>query len=96
VKFLEAHWVAQKLGEIVTGYGTVVGHHSGLHRYTVGQRKGLGVVWKYPLHVQFFDTEKNQVVVGERGELEASTLPAVRATWSIALTATEFRTACRI
>ena len=96
VKFLESHGVTQKPGEIVTGEGTVIGRHSGLHRYTVGQRKGLGIAWKQPLHVNSIDTENNRVVVGERCELERSRLTAERATWSIAPAVTEFRAACRI
>jgi tRNA-specific 2-thiouridylase len=96
VKFLESHGVAQKPGDIVTGDGTVVGRHSGVHRYTVGQRKGLGVAWKQPLHVRTIDTEMNRIVVGEREELETSSLTAASATWSIAPTAAEFRATCRI
>lgn len=96
VKFLESHGVAQKPGDIVTGDGTVVGRHSGVHRYTVGQRKGLGVAWKHPLHVSIIDKEMNRVVVGERDELETSSLTAARATWSTTPTAAEFRAACRI
>jgi tRNA-specific 2-thiouridylase len=96
VKFLETHGVAQKPGEIVTGDGTVVGRHSGLHRYTVGQRKGLGIAWKHPLHVCAIDTENNQIVVGEREELKTSVLTAGFATWSIFPTTVEFRATCRI
>lgn len=96
VTFLEANGVAQKPGEIVTGDGTVIGSHAGLHRYTVGQRKGLGIAWKQPLHVCTIDTEKNQVVVGEREELATSSLTASRATWSITPPAIEFRATCRI
>jgi tRNA-specific 2-thiouridylase len=96
VKFLESHGVAQKPGQIVTDDGTVVGRHSGLHRYTIGQRKGLGVAWKQPLHVLTIDSEKNQVVVGERSELATSSLTAALATWSAAPAATEFRATCRI
>ncbi len=96
VKFLEAQGVAQKQGDIITSAGTVVGHHSGLHRYTVGQRKGLGVAWKYPLHVLAIDTERNQVVVGGRKELETATLTAGRATWNGIPATSEFRATCRI
>lgn len=96
VKFLESHGVAQKPGEVVTGDGTVIGHHSGVHRYTVGQRKGLGIAWKSPLHVRSIDPEHNRVVVGERNELERSALTAARATWSTPPTTTEFRATCRI
>lgn len=96
VKFLESHGVPQKHGDIVTGDGTVVGRHSGLHRYTVGQRKGLGIAWKQPLHVVSLDTDMNRVVAGERDELEASMLTASRATWSTAPAVAGFRAACRI
>jgi tRNA-specific 2-thiouridylase len=96
VNFLESYGVDQKPGEIVTGDGTVVGRHSGVHRYTVGQRKGLGIAWKNPLLVLAIDTEKNQIVVGEREELETSSLTAARATWSSTPTESEFRAACRI
>lgn len=96
VKFLESHGVAQKPGEIVTSDGAVVGRHSGVHRYTVGQRKGLGVAWKQPLHVRTIDADLNRVVVGELEELETSSLTAARATWSTRPTAPEFRAACRI
>jgi tRNA-specific 2-thiouridylase len=96
VRFLESNGVVQQPGDIVTGDGTVIGRHSGLHRYTVGQRKGLGIAWKQPLHVSAIDTDKNRVVVGERRELECLRLTAERATWSSVPTATEFRAACRI
>ena len=96
VKFLESHGIAQKPGDIVTEDGTVVGRHSGVHRYTVGQRKGLGIAWKQPLHVLSIDTEMNRVVVGERRELAVSSLTAACATWSAAPRASEFRAACRI
>jgi len=96
VKFLESHGVAQKSGKIVTGDGTVIGHHSGVHRYTIGQRKGLGIAWKQPLHVCAIDTEMNLVVVGEREDLATSSLTAARATWSTVPTENQFRAACRI
>jgi len=96
VKFLETHGIAQKPGEIVTIDGTVVGRHSGLHRYTVGQRKGLGVAWKHPLHVLAIDTGNNQVVVGGHKELETASLIAGRATWNCIPATTEFRATCRI
>ena len=76
VNFLESHGVAQKSGDIITSDGTVVGRHSGVHRYTVGQRKGLGVAWQHPLHVRAIDTDTNRVVVGGRAELEISSLTA--------------------
>lgn len=96
VKFLESHGVAQTAGEIVLADGTVIGHHSGVHRYTVGQRKGLGIAWKQPLHVLAIETENNRVVVGEYENLAASSLTAARAIWSTPPAKAEFRAACRI
>lgn len=95
VKFLESHGVAQNPGEIVLADGTIVGRHSGIHRYTVGQRKGLGIAWKQPLHVLGIDTDKSRVVVGEYEKLATTSLTAARATWSTS-PANDFRAACRI
>jgi len=96
VRFLEAHGVSPNPGEIVTGAGTVVGRHSGLHRHTIGQRKGLGIAWKHPLHVVALDTDLNRVVVGGRDELSRHSLTAENATWSSLPATGEFRAACRI
>ena len=96
VRFLESHGVTMNQGEIVTGDGAVVGRHSGLHRYTVGQRKGLGIAWKHPLHVVSLDTELNRVVVGRSDELSRHSLTAGSVTWSNPPPADEFRAACRI
>lgn len=96
VRFLENHGVTQNPGEIVTGDGTVVGHHSGLHRYTIGQRKGLGIAWKHPLHVVALDTELNRVVVGGREELSHHSLTAGSIIWNRPPATDEFRAACRI
>jgi tRNA-specific 2-thiouridylase len=55
-------------GEIVTREGEVLGQHKGLHHYTVGQRKGLGVSHPLPLYVQKLEAESNRVVVGPAQE----------------------------
>jgi tRNA-specific 2-thiouridylase len=96
VRFLENHGVAQNSGEIVTGDGVVVGRHSGLHRYTVGQRKGLGIAWKHPLHVVALDSDLNRVVVGARDELLHQTLTAGNSTWGGMPITSEFRATCKI
>jgi len=96
VRFLESHGVVQHSGEIVTSDSTVVGAHAGLHRYTVGQRKGLGIAWEHPLHVVAIDTERNQLIVGGRDELKTVDLTAGSATWSIPPEAPKFRATCRI
>ena len=55
-------------GEIVDREGRVLGRHKGIHRYTVGQRRGLGVSRPRPLYVLALDPGRNRVVVGEAGE----------------------------
>lgn len=96
VKFLENHGVAVKSGEIVLADGTVIGSHSGLHRYTVGQRKGLGVAWKHPLHVVALDTVHNRLVVGDRNELFHQSLTAGNVTWNCVPRSDNFRATCKI
>lgn len=53
-----------KSGNIVHENGEILGRHNGLFNYTIGQRKGLGVAYKYPLYVVRLDGEKNEVIVG--------------------------------
>lgn len=66
----------QKSGNFVLQDGTVLGKHQGLFRYTIGQRKGLGISYKAPLYVLGFHEEKNEVIVGEEKELYSSELYA--------------------
>lgn len=56
-------------GEIVSTCGTVIGRHDGLHQYTVGQRRGLGLAVGRPMYVVALDRAANRVVVGEDDEL---------------------------
>ena len=58
-------------GDIVTREGRVVGTHRGVARYTIGQRRGLGVSLGYPVFVVGIDAAKNRVVVGPAEELES-------------------------
>ena len=58
-----------KQGNIVNSKGEILGKHQGLYRYTIGQRKGLGISNKVPLFVIGFNKEKNELVVGEEKEL---------------------------
>ncbi len=49
-------------------FGQVVGRHQGLWRYTLGQRRGLGVAWKAPLYVLGKDMKRNALIVGPEHE----------------------------
>ena len=68
-------------GEIVDVHGKVLGIHNGLYRYTIGQRKGLGVAGGEPLYVLKIDTKKNQLVVGPEKGLFSEGLIAREANW---------------
>ena len=56
-------------GEVVNTSGEVLGTHVGIHRFTVGQRRGVGVSSEHPLYVLNINSETNRVTVGEKDEL---------------------------
>jgi tRNA-uridine 2-sulfurtransferase len=68
-------------GELVTSDGRVVGHHDGIHKFTVGQRKGLGVATGTPLYVINVNGARGQVTVGSNDELLSRTLNARDLNW---------------
>lgn len=69
-RFLEKHSnIKPKAGNIVLANGEVLGVHTGLYNYTIGQRKGLGIAYKVPLFVLGFNRDRNEVIVGEEKEL---------------------------
>jgi tRNA-specific 2-thiouridylase len=68
-------------GTIVAEDGERLGTHGGVHRFTVGQRKGLGVSAPAPLYVLRIDADSREVTVGPRASLERSTLTASGVNW---------------
>jgi len=68
-------------GEIVDSGGRLLGQHRGLHRLTVGQRKGLGVSSSVPMYVLRLEPAASRVVVGPREELGRRDLTASRVNW---------------
>ena len=69
-KFLENNSnIKPKEGNIVNSKGKILGKHTGLYNYTIGQRKGLGISNPVPLFVLGFNPLKNEVIVGEEAEL---------------------------
>jgi tRNA-specific 2-thiouridylase len=69
-------------GAITTVDGTQVGGHEGVHRFTVGQRRGLRVGGSdVPLYVVRIEPERNEVVVGPRSALETRTFQVSAANW---------------
>lgn len=69
-KFLENNSnIKPKEGNIVNSNGEILGKHQGLYKYTIGQRKGLGISYRVPLFVIGFNKERNEVIVGEESEI---------------------------
>ena len=56
-------------GQVVTEDGDVLGEHAGIHHYTIGQRKGLGVALGKPMYVTRIEPASRQVVIGENASL---------------------------
>ncbi len=83
-KFLDAYLsdrgeaLPDTAGELVTAGGEVIGEHAGIHNFTVGQRKGLGVATGSPLYVIQIKGDERQVVVGNQEDLYSRTLRARR------------------
>jgi tRNA-uridine 2-sulfurtransferase len=68
-------------GPIVNQDGRVVGRHSGVHRFTIGQRKGLGLSTNAPVYVLELRPSENVVVIGPRAALEQTRLTASGVNW---------------
>lgn len=68
-------------GEIKTTEGRTIGEHTGLHRYTIGQRRGIGIASPDPLYVVKIDVPRNQLVVGKRNELYSKSFIATGVNW---------------
>ncbi len=84
-------------GPILDREGRALGTHGGVHRFTVGQRKGLGVSSLRPLYVLRVVPEARTVVVGEESDLESAVLTARDVNWlSIAEPAGPLRAAVKI
>src|SRR5215470_15604393 len=87
VQFIEAYASENKIpvssgdGEIVTERGEFLGRHNGIHNFTIGQRKGLGVAAGKPLYVLTIESESNRVIVGEDDALRTTKFEADSVNW---------------
>jgi tRNA-uridine 2-sulfurtransferase len=83
-------------GDIIHVGGKLLGRHWGTHRYTIGQRKGLGIAWSEPLYVVAIDAERNIVVIGEEPHVYADGLFGGELGWIIAPESEQFGATCKI
>jgi len=83
-RYLEAEEATDRLpgsGAIVDTQGKEIGTHGGIHRFTIGQRRGIGIADESPLYVLSLDAERNRVVVGPQRELLSSEFTAAGVNW---------------
>ena len=83
-RFLEQRLSPERFtpGKVVDRKGQVLGSHAGIHRFTIGQRRGLGLGGQpEPLYVSNIDATTGQVEVGSKADLQASGLHASRVNW---------------
>jgi tRNA-uridine 2-sulfurtransferase len=87
VQFIQAYSrdagisLSQSEGEIVTEDGAIIGHHDGVHNFTIGQRKGLGFAAGKPLYVLRIDPQKKRVVVGDDESLRTTSFEVSDVNW---------------
>ncbi len=74
-------YLAPKPGDIVDVSGKILGKHDGIHHYTIGQRKGLGIAAAEPLYVIALDAVSNKVVVGDRTKATQPECTVNRVNW---------------
>ena len=97
VAFLEGNaGLADSGGEIVHLNGQLLGRHGGTHRFTIGQRKGLGIAWSEPLYVVAIETGTNRVVVAEQQHVFAEGLLAENPGWVITPQGSDCAVTCKI
>jgi tRNA-specific 2-thiouridylase len=81
----------KRSGAIVDRNGDTLGAHGGVHRFTIGQRKGLGLSSSAPLYVLEIRPEASEVVVGPREALGRNTLTASQVNWVSGVAPNEWR-----
>ncbi|MDB9446754.1 tRNA 2-thiouridine(34) synthase MnmA [Anabaena sp. CS-542/02] len=74
-------YLAPKPGDIVDTNGKILGQHEGIHHYTIGQRKGLGIAAPEPLYVISLDAVNNKVIVGDRTQVTQPECTVNRVNW---------------
>ncbi len=97
VRFLEEQRGSGTMnGDIVHVDGQVLGKHQGTYRYTIGQRRGLGLSWPQPLYVIGIDAENRKVIVGEKQHLAVPKCHVGGVNWLINPPVKPLEAACRI
>ncbi len=83
-------------GNIVDSAGKILGEHNGVHRYTIGQRRGLRVAMGKPYYVTKIDAQSNTVTLGPKEEVMSCELRATQINWLVEAPASPFRARVKI
>jgi tRNA-uridine 2-sulfurtransferase len=83
-------------GELVDPQGNVLGQHDGYEKFTIGQRRGLGIAFGSPRFVISIDAESRQVVIGMKEDLACGELEADKSNWLVAGLPAEFECKAQI
>lgn len=94
-------YLLDKFGEIKGDFvekstGKIIGKHNGFYQYTIGQRKGIGIAYPYPLYVLDIDSKNNVVFLGKEEENYSSKLKIKDINLSYPLNAKEFKAMVKI
>ncbi len=96
-EFLSRSGIEEQEGRIIDRSGNILGTHKGVLRYTVGQRRGLGIAAKEPLYVVAIDAEKNEIVLGTEDDTLSAGATVGRVSFvSGAPPAQEFRATAKV
>ena len=93
--FVEAT-IAASRGDLVDTAGNVLGQHRGVHRYTIGQRRGLNLPSSEPYYVVAIDPSRNRVVIGRWGELLFREMTVEGINWIVPPPSQPFRCSTRV
>ncbi len=95
-----ARWIERRCGKLPEGdvlyNGQVIARHRGIHRYTLGQRRGLGFAAGKRVYVSEIRPESNEIVLSDGEDLYADTLNAHSMNWLIEEPQAPFRCAVRV
>lgn len=95
-EFVRERSTLSTAGQIVTTDGRVVGEHPGIERFTIGQRKGLGIAMGEPYFVVRIDSATHQVTIGPKEALAQPDLTAEEFNWLIEPPTEPFEAAAQI
>ena len=85
-----------KPGKIIDPDGNILGDHAGIHKYTIGQRRGLGIALGKPAYVVNIEADNGSVTLGDKEQLMSKTLTATDINWLTNIKEKQFKAHVKI